>query len=202
MSRSLVGSSSTSTFEGLASARASISRPRSPPESTRNGVRACSRREQEILHVADDVFRAFRRRRRDRRARRSAPRAASSRGRGCRAPGRASPSRMLAPRRTVPASGASAPVRRPTSVVLPLPFGPTMPMRSPRSTRSKNRRRSARSPKALRDRLRLDDERARLLRLARPSIVALPAAPRYVAALLAQRLQLRHAAARCACAAR
>ena len=42
MSRSLVGSSSTSRFDGLASACASIRRPRSPPESLANGVRACS----------------------------------------------------------------------------------------------------------------------------------------------------------------
>ena len=38
----------------------------------------------------------------------------------------------LAPSLIVPESGASAPVNRPISVVLPAPFGPTMPMRSPR----------------------------------------------------------------------
>jgi len=32
----------------------------------------------------------------------------------------------------LPLSGALAPVRRLTSVVLPAPFGPTMPTRSPR----------------------------------------------------------------------
>ncbi len=36
---------------------------------------------------------------------------------------------------TVPLSGASAPVSIWISVVLPLPFGPTMPMRSPRRMR-------------------------------------------------------------------
>ena len=42
MSRSLVGSSSTSRFDAFASAIASSKRPRSPPDSLPTGVRACS----------------------------------------------------------------------------------------------------------------------------------------------------------------
>jgi hypothetical protein len=41
-SRSFVGSSRTRRLEGFASARASMMRPRSPPDRTRTGVRACS----------------------------------------------------------------------------------------------------------------------------------------------------------------
>ena len=55
MSRSLVGSSSTSRLAGRDSTRASISRARSPPESSRIGVLRLLRLEQEVLHVGDDV---------------------------------------------------------------------------------------------------------------------------------------------------
>ena len=95
------------------------------PARARTGSPSCSRRRAS----------AGRRPSPCRRGRRSAPRRASSSGRGCRGPGRAWPSARLAPSRTSPLSGASAPVSRLTSVVLPLPFGPTMPMRSPRMMR-------------------------------------------------------------------
>src|SRR5207302_607416 len=42
---------------------------------------------------------------------------------------------ILAPKRMVPVSGGLALVSMSTSVVLPTPFGPTTPMRSPRCTR-------------------------------------------------------------------
>ncbi len=56
MSRSLVGSSSTRRFDGLASTCASISRPRSPPESLPSGVRACSLVNRKSFMIADDVL--------------------------------------------------------------------------------------------------------------------------------------------------
>ena len=53
----MVGSSSTSRLEGCASARASISRPRSPPDSALHRRARLLGLEQEVLHVADDVAR-------------------------------------------------------------------------------------------------------------------------------------------------
>ena len=55
MSRSLVGSSITSTFDGLVNSRASSSRLRSPPESRDTGPGGLLGREEEIFQVADDV---------------------------------------------------------------------------------------------------------------------------------------------------
>ena len=51
----MVGSSSTRRFDGSASARASIRRPRSPPERRADRRARLFRRKQKILHVADDV---------------------------------------------------------------------------------------------------------------------------------------------------
>ena len=53
------------------------------------------------------------------------------------------------PSRTVPASGGMAPVSSESSVVLPAPFGPTMPTRSPRITRVEKSRTTARPPSDL-----------------------------------------------------
>ena len=62
-------------------------------------------------------------------------------------------------------SGASAPVSRLISVVLPAPFGPTMPIRSPRRiAQSRGPRTIARSPKVLADALGLDHQLARTAR--------------------------------------
>ena len=55
MSRSLVGSSSTSTLAGRANSRASSSRLRSPPDSILTGDSRALRWKQEIAEVADDV---------------------------------------------------------------------------------------------------------------------------------------------------
>ena len=68
-------------------------------------------------------------------------------------------SRLL-PSRTVPPSGAPAPVSMSSSVVLPAPFGPTMPSRSPRAMRSERSRISVLPPSALETSFGLDDQLA------------------------------------------
>ena len=55
MSRSLVGSSITSTFDGLVNSRASSKRLRSPPERRDTGSGGLLRREEKIFEIADDV---------------------------------------------------------------------------------------------------------------------------------------------------
>ena len=57
MSRSLVGSSRTSRFDGFAKSRASNNRLRSPPERNLTRAARSLRSEQEILEIADDVTR-------------------------------------------------------------------------------------------------------------------------------------------------
>ena len=61
MSRSLVGSSSTSTLAGSASRRASRTRLRSPPESVRTGELARSGENRKSVEVAHHVLPAARR---------------------------------------------------------------------------------------------------------------------------------------------
>ena len=57
MSRSLVGSSITSTLNGRAKSRASRRRLRSPPESAFTGDSARSGRKQKVAQVPVDVLR-------------------------------------------------------------------------------------------------------------------------------------------------
>ena len=122
------------------------------------------RREQKILHVADDVARL--RRRPSRCRRRSRVSASFSVVAGSRLARRWSSEAIsrLAPSRTVPPSGAAAPVRMSSSVVLPAPFGPTMPSRSPRAMRSERSRIERPAAERLGDALRLDDQLAGGLR--------------------------------------
>ena len=54
----MVGSSITSTLDGLVNSRASSSRFRSPPESRATGTAGLLGREEKIFQVADDVPRA------------------------------------------------------------------------------------------------------------------------------------------------
>ena len=70
------------------------------------------------------------------------------------------PAARFAPSLIVPASGASAPVSRLRSVVLPAPFGPTMPIRSPRRMRIEKSLTIGVFAKTLGDPLGLDDELA------------------------------------------
>ncbi len=63
----------------------------------------------------------------------------------------------------MPLSGASEPVSMLISVVLPLPFGPTMPMRSPRRTRMEKSLTIAPFAEGLGDAARLDHQRAGFL---------------------------------------
>ena len=65
------------------------------------------------------------------------------------------------PSRTDPVSGRSTPVSKLTSVVLPLPFGPTMPMRSPRWMRVEKWLTIGRPVEAHADILGFDHHRAR-----------------------------------------
>ena len=73
----------------------------------------------------------------------------------------------FAPSRTEPELGASAPVRRLTSVVLPAPLAPTMPIRSRRITRSEKSRTTAALAVSLAHPLGVDHQRARGFRVLR-----------------------------------
>ena len=88
----------------------------------------------------------------------------------------------------MPVSGASAPVSRLISVVLPLPFGPTMPMRSPRWMRIEKSRDDRPAVVGLADPLGLDHQRAGLVRR-RGGERGLAGGAAIGAARLAQRLQ-------------
>ena len=103
MSRSFVGSSSSSTFGSSISSRISCSRRRSPPERSRTSVRARSPRKPKRSHSIPAVISCAAAERRDARAPPRATRArAGGRGsRPCPARGaRAAPSRRARPRRS------------------------------------------------------------------------------------------------------
>ena len=93
----------------------------------------------------------------------------------------------------MPLSGASAPVSMLISVVLPLPFGPTMPMRSPRWMRIEKSRTIGALAVALADAFRLDHQRAGRRRRARGD-GGVAGGGAMGAARFAQRLQLADAA--------
>ena len=173
--------------------RRTARRPACGPARARTGSPSCSRRR---ACAAPPTVDRTRRRRRSACRRRSRPGSRLSRRWS-----RAAICR-LAPSRTVPASGASAPVSRFRSVVLPAPFGPTMPSRSPRRMRSEKsrddrpcRRSSSRSPSPRRPACPTARPRATRHRgTARGAAL--------LAALLPQRMQLAARGACCACAAR
>ena len=198
MSRSLVGSSSTSTFAGRANSRASSRRLRSPPESMRTGESARSRREQEVAEVAHHVL---------------APAAdldplgagadgvgdASSPGRAPRASGRSRrPARWRRGAR-VPASGSSSPRISLSSVVLPAPFGPIRPTLVAAHARARSKSLDDRScsPKRFRDVLRTRRRACRSARRRRSRASRCPArraarrAPRAAAPAAARGPSLR-----------
>ena len=79
---------------------------------------------------------------------------------------------MSEPSRTVPASAASFPARILSSVVLPAPFGPTMPTLSPRARSRSSPRNSVRDPEPLRQPARLQHDVAAALRRAQPQLEA------------------------------
>ena len=133
MSRSLVGSSSTRTLAGRANRRASSSRLRSPPDSDFTGDMRALAREQEVGQIADDVPRL---------AVDDDDVVAVVDGVGDGAIGIELLALLievgdLEPRASadLPASGSSSPTSSRSSVVLPEPFGPMRPTRSPRRIR-------------------------------------------------------------------
>ena len=148
MSRSLVGSSSTSTLAGRLNRRASSKRLRSPPEQRFDRRAGALRREQKIAEIADDVlllpadFDKIR---------------AWADGVGQRRLSSFSCSRnwskyateILVPRLTCPLSGCSSPRMSLSSVVLPAPFGPSRPILSPRRMRQEKSSMILRSPNDL-----------------------------------------------------
>ena len=135
MSRSLVGSSSSSTLGSPISRRISCSRRRSPPERSRTSVRAALAAEAEAVaqhargHLAPVAQRG------------AAARTSSSASSTRRWPGISAVSwerwarRTVAPRSTSPAAGSSSPASSLTSVVLPEPLTPTSATRSPGPSR-------------------------------------------------------------------
>ena len=124
MSRSLVGSSSSSTFGSPISRRISCRRRRSPPERSRTSVRAFAprkpKRSQSIPAVISWPSPSTAR-----------PRTSSSDSSTRRWPGISAVScerwarRTVAPRSTAPVAGSSSPASSLISVVLPEPLTPT-----------------------------------------------------------------------------
>ena len=153
--------------EAAALAAGERRRPASRPARARTGSPACSRRRGA----------SGRRRTPCRRARRSACRAPRCPDRASRGAGRASPSRCW--RRAAPCRrrAQASPVSMFSSVVLPAPFGPTSPMRSPRWMRIEKSRTTGSAPKLLEmlfaSATSLPDSSASLT-----AIFTLPSAPR------------------------
>ena len=111
------------------------------------------------------------------------------RDRGFRGAGRASPSRYWRRAGSCRCRAALPPVSILISVVLPAPFGPTMPMRSPRWMRIEKSSTIVRSPIGLADALGLDHQLAGFVGFgSREAGVAGRAA--IVAPLVAQRMQI------------
>ncbi len=124
MSRSFVGSSSSSTFGSPMSRRMSCRRRRSPPERSRTSVRARSPRKPKRSASPPAVSSRPS-------PSRIRPRISSSASSTRRCPGISAVSwprwarRTVAPRSTAPASGLRSPARTSSSVVLPEPLAPT-----------------------------------------------------------------------------
>ena len=100
----------------------------------------------------------------------------------------------------MPLSGAAAPVRMLSSVVLPAPFGPTMPSRSPRAMRIEKSRISVRPPSAFEMSVRLDHQLAGGLGVADGEL-HLPGRRGAARAARAAARAAREAGPGCACAA-
>ena len=129
-SRWLVGSSMSSSSGCRASSRAIASRLRQPPGERRHALlRVLEPGPRQRHRGARSPSRSPPRRRPGQAGQDHCLRRASCRRRS----GPAARSRPTRPRRavTIPASGVSAPARMRSSVVLPDPFGPTSPTRSP-----------------------------------------------------------------------
>ena len=145
MSRSFVGSSRTSTLAGCVSRRARSSRLRSPPESAFTGDRARSGGNRKSSRYPCTC--GTRRRRSPCRCRRPWCQRPFVPGRAARAADRSTRSTRRAASKS-PRSGAQLPTSIRSSVVLPAPFGPISPTRSPRMMRVRSRGRGT-SPKDL-----------------------------------------------------
>src|SRR3954454_11423454 len=129
MSRSLVGSSSSRTFGSPMSSRSSCSRRRSPPDRSPTGVHCrdaanpnrSARDDAEISWLPIRAMRATSCTASSTRSRPGSSVTCCDRYAGA----------TVWPRTTRPASGSSSPTRSRRSVVLPAPFTPTTPIRSP-----------------------------------------------------------------------
>ena len=189
MSRSLVGSSSTSTLDGRVNSRASSSRFRSPPESDAHRRARPLGREEEVLEVAEDVPRLAVDRDRSRRRRRCCRCTVrllvellrgAGRSRRPRAWCRAGPSRL---------SGASSPSSSRSRVVLPEPLGPMMPTLSPRMMVVVKSRTIGAVAVGERDALRLDRPACPSARPPAPASRTVPVRSRRALALAAHRFE-------------
>ncbi len=128
ISRSLVGSSRSSTSAAFAISEASMIRRRSPPENARTGLSAAS----PLMRMRPKRLRAFS----------SEISAAARTASTALAAGSSCSCEFCAKyaicdagfKRTVPRSAASSPLTIFRSVDFPEPFGPTIAKRSPRST--------------------------------------------------------------------
>ena len=121
MSRLLVGSSSTRKFASVSISRAICRRLFSPPLSLPIGCACVVVGEQQAPQDADRLLLGHRLERRAR------TRAASGRAAASPAPARSSRARRWRRSSASRASAAPGPVTARSSVVLPLPFGPTTP---------------------------------------------------------------------------
>ncbi len=147
MSRSLVGSSRISRSAGSRMRRAMWMRACSPPESRPTGTSRCSGgNRKRLAHAATCTLRPWKT-------------TASPSGASARRSGRSGSSQArCCSKRTVrrpsarsikPASGSRVPASRLSSVVLPLPFGPMRPTRTPGVMIRSSPRTSPRPPRAL-----------------------------------------------------